>query len=157
MNVRLKTLKGVFILAISISLVYGIERLITKQNLFMQNQIVHFVSEDNSFSFDYPLFDNWSITTDSNSITYTQKLESRQITIREKLMKVTPEFWPSQPINPQGVPYFTEKNTAGGEIINFRISNGAIEISIPKKVANSEFSGQKIRDIILNSFESEKN
>lgn len=132
----------------------------------------HFTSADQQFSFDYPLFDHWTVKVTDNAITYAPTSNADfttnwdpTITLRKKMMKVTADFWDKKVKNPNGVPYFMQIQAIDilpdnhfavehPDSITFRTSNTTIELHIPSLSQDHGLSGQTIWNTILNSFKT---
>lgn len=129
----------------------------------MENQTGNFVSSTKTYSFSYPIFDKWDVKVANNEISYSPSANSGfnsytpfKITMQEKMLKVAADFWDKQPKNSKGVPYIpgTVRDSLGNTTLTFKTASGSMELSIPKAGESYGFSGQKVWDTVLNSFES---
>ena len=102
-----------------------------------------------------------NLNVDQDEIVYSPAPDAgftayqNKITMREKMMKVTPDFWEKQPKNAKGVAYVagTLKDSNGNTTVTFRTKSSSMELSIPASFEGDNFSGQKVWDTVVNSFE----
>lgn len=115
-------------------------------------KVANFKKSGFPFSFDYPLYNGWKTTPmpDKNTIQYQKENSDIAIDIswQEISLKVTPDFWNAQKINPKGIRYYSDKNeVTGKKTVVFNLPADSIEFTFNEIVSND------IETLLIDSIE----